>query len=302
MKLNSKRLLLIAAAGLQLAGNQARAANTFYAPGDLVLFFQKQGSTNTVYANLGNAATLYRGAAAGTASDGSLTNINFLNLNSTLTSAFGGGWQSDPSIYAGLAGVFSTNSTNTTAAPNGDPYRTLYISSPRASEGTLGESNSLGWDLVAAGNSNMTTAASGIQTQNNVLENSFASAVAIATTDISQIDDQNPLISAGIPPVIIQEPAMGGALNGGIQQQGSASSLGTFEGVGETEFALDLYRVLARTGVAGQVAGDLRVGSYEGTLAIGSNGSVSFIVPEPSSVLLSGVAAVSLLLRRRRDA
>lgn len=301
MKLKFKSLLLVAAAGMSLASNEVQAANSFYAPGDLVLFFQKQGSTNTVYANLGNAATLYRGASAGTLGDQDLTKTNILNLNSTLTSAFGSGWQSDTGIYAGLAGVFSTNSTNAIAAPDGDPYRTLYISSARNSVGTIGELNSVAWDLATAGNSNMTTAASGIQTQNNVLENSFTTGVAIATVDISQIDDQNPLISAGIPPVIIQEPAMGGALNGGIQQQGSATSIGTFEGVGETEFALDLYRVLARNNVAGQVGGDLRVGSYEGTITIGSNGSVSFLVPEPSSVFLSCVAAISLVTRRRRN-
>lgn len=300
MKPHFKKLAACLATGSALAITGTQAANSFYAPGDLVLFFQKQGSSNTVYANLGSAATLYRGAAAG---PDAATQTNILNLNSTLTSAFGAGWQSDTGIYAGVAGVFSTNSTNTTAAPNGDPYRTLYISSARNSVATVGQADSVGWDLTAAGNTNMTTAASGIQTQNNVLENSFTTAVAIATVDISQIDEQNPLTSAGVPPVTIQEPAMGGALNGGIQQQGGSSAFGTFDGVGQVEFALDLYRVLARNNVSGQVAGGLRVGSYEGTVTVGTDGSVSFLaVPEPSSILLSGLAAGALVTRRRRNA
>ncbi len=43
------------------------------------------------------------------------------------------------------------------------------------------------------------------------------------------------------------------------------------------EFALDLYRILAKNTISSQVAGDLRVGSYEGTVTINSSGQVSFI-------------------------
>lgn len=264
------------AAALCLTTN-AWSQNANYAPGDLVLFFQKQGSTNTVYVNLGAAATQFRGDAAGPDAP---SRIGFLDIQSTLVTAFGAGWASDPNLYAGLAGVFSANSTNTTAAPNGDPYRTLYISRARESVGTPGVIGSTPWDLFAAGTSNMTTAASGIQSQNNVLENSFTTAVAIAATDVSQIDNQNPLVSAGVPPVIIQDPAMGGALDGGIQQKGSATIFGTMGAAGNVEFALDLNRVLARNTVTGQVAGDLRVGSFEGTVTVGTDGKVSFLASD----------------------
>ncbi len=272
-----KLAIVIAGASVLTASPFVAAQNANYAPGDLVLFFQKEGSTNTVYVNLGAAATQFRGAAAGPDAP---TRIEFLDIQSTLVAAFGAGWASDATLYAGLAGVFSTNSTNSTAAPNGDPYRTLYISRPRDSAGTPGVVGSSVWDLAAAGNSNMTTAASGIQSQNNVLENSFSAAVAIAATDVSQIDDQNPLVSAGVPPVTIQGAAMGGALDGGIQQKGSASVFGAMGAAGNVEFALDLNRVLARNTVSGQVAGDLRIGSFEGTVTVGTNGKVSFLASD----------------------
>lgn len=272
LQLSTALLSGVFALGSSLAVNAQN--NPAYAPGDLVLFFQKPGDDDTVYVNLGKAATEFRGSAAGTDAP---NKIEFVDISATLVSAFGSGWASDPAIYAGLAGVFSTNNTNGTSAPDGDPFRTLYISQARSAPGTPGQVGSTPWDLAAAGNSNMTTAATGIQSQNNVLENNFTTGIAIATKDVSQIDDQNPLVSAGIPPVIIQDPAMGGALNGGIQQIGSASAFGTMGAAGSVEFALDLYRVLARNTVTGQVAGDLRVGSFEGTVVVGTNGKVSFL-------------------------
>lgn len=276
MKTNRQIPTALLASAMTLGSTLAVNAqnNPAYAPGDLVLFFQKPGDDDTVYVNLGKAATEFRGSAAGADAP---NKIEFIDISATLTAAFGSGWASDPAIYAGLAGVFSNNNTNTTSAPDGDPFRTIYISRERTSPGTPGVVGSTPWDLAAAGNSNMTTAATGIQSQNNVLENNFTTGVAIAAKDVSQIDDQNPLISAGVPPVIIQDPAMGGALEGGIQQLGSATAFGTMGAAGSVEFALDLYRVLARNTVPGQVAGGLRVGSFEGTVVVGTNGKVSFL-------------------------
>src|ERR1035437_10340597 len=130
MKQTIKHFALLVASSSLLAAVSASAANTFYAPGDLVLFFQQAGGSNTVYADLGNAATQFRGATAG--ADSTTTRLNFLDLNTTLTSAFGAGWASDPTVYAGLGGVYSTNNTSS-ALVNGDPYRTLYVSAPRDS-------------------------------------------------------------------------------------------------------------------------------------------------------------------------
>ena len=292
------RVLALAAGSLAITMAGANAANSFYAPGDLVLFFQQEGGTNTVYANLGNTATVFRGTATGPS--GSTNLVNFLDINSTLVSAFGIGWASDPTIYAGLAGVWGTSSSSS-SLQNGDPQRTLYVSSPRNSVGTVGSANSTGWDLGLAGDTAMSGGATGIATQNNVFENNYNVAQTVSVTSTSGIDDANPFSSPGI-----QGPAFGGTFSGGVQQIGSASTIGTIgTGTGTAEFALDLYRIQAKNAVAGQVGfGDtLRLGTYEGTVSVNTSGQVSFsAVPEPSTYALLGLSAlvIGYIVRRRR--
>jgi hypothetical protein len=270
MKRIPSKIILSSAFALGLAST-AYAQNTHYAPGDLVLTFQKEGDSNTVYANLGSAAG-FRGTAAG-AADG--TNVlNIIDINSALTSAFGSEWASDTAIYAGLAGVYSTNDTNNIIV-NGDPSRTLYVSSPRAAVGTVGTASSSGYTVNTS--TGMTSGANGIFGQNNAFEVNYNAAVAVSPTSVSQIDYMNPFLSTGI---------QGTAFNifgGGVQQVGSASSFGTFGAAGSVEFALDLYRILAKTGITNQVAGSLRSGSYEGTVTINSSGKVSFIAKAEST-------------------
>ena len=297
IKIQSKlRVLALAAGSLAISAFSASAANSFYAPGDLVLFFQQDGGTQTVYANLGNAATLYRGAGTG-AADG-VNSLNFLDLNSTLTTAFGAGWASDTTLYAGLAGVWGTSATNN-SLQDGDPHRTLYVSAARDGLGTIGQANSTPADMVLAGNTAMTTAASGIQAQNNVLENSYSTAVAVSPVATSEIDSQN-TFSLGI-----QNAAFGGAIAGGVQQRGTAGIFSaSFGGAGSTEFALDLYRFQAKDTIASQVGfGEgVRLGTYEGTVTVGTDGMVSFTaVPEPSTYALMGLSALIMgfIVRRR---
>jgi len=291
------RVLALAAGSLAISTFSANAANSFYAPGDLVLFFQQDGGTQTVYANLGNAATLYRGAGTG-AADG-VNNINFLDIHLTLEAAFGLNWATDPTLYAGLAGVWGTSATNSTLQ-DGDPHRTLYVSAARTSVGTLGQANSSPADMDLAGNGAMTGAASGISAQNNVLENSYTTAVAQSPNATSQIDNQN-TFSLGI-----QNAAFGGNIAGGVQQQGSAGVFSaSFGSAGSTEFALDLYRFQAKDNIATQVGfGEgLRLGTYEGTVTVGTDGQVSFTaVPEPSTYALMGLSAlvIGFVVRRRR--
>jgi hypothetical protein len=290
----TKNYTLLAVASSALVALPVNAANSFYAPGDLVLYFQREGSANTIYANLGNAANLYRGANSGIAgNDYQLTRTNILNLNSTLTSAFGSNWASESNIYAGLAGVWRTSDTNT-GVLNGDPSRTVYISQARQTVGTVGSASSNAW--VIAGDTQMSSAATGVFAQNNAFEVNYDAGVTLSLTSVSLIDDQNPFFAPGL-----QGAAMNEAFEGGVQQKGSASSFGSFDGVGSVEFALDLYRILGRNDLA-QVGGTVRTGSYEGTVVVGTNGQVSFLVPEPSSFALSGLALGGLLLRRRRSA
>lgn len=253
---------------LGLATAPLCAQNTFFDAGDLVLFFQKPGNNNTVYVGLGSATNLYRGGASGP--DAALQQLNFVNINTELTSAFGAGWASDPGIYSGLIAC-RTSSTGVTVT-NGDPTRTLYTSKPREAVGTLGQPSSTAWDLSLT--NPFTGGATQIISFGNTFETNYTTKVAVSPVSVSTIDDQNPFLSPGI-----QDTAFN-AFGGGVQQAGSATAFGTMGAAGQVEFALDLYRILSRstgTNSANIIAGPDKVGSYEGTVVVGSNGSVSFL-------------------------
>lgn len=293
MKSRINTIACTAFAVASLGAGFANAANTLYAPGDLVLFIQQEGGSNTIYANIGNSATVFRGAAAGADAGSSL---NILDLSTTLTSAFGAGWASDPTIYVGLAGVWGTSATNGTLQ-NGDPQRTLYVSQARNSLGDIYTQNSAGYTVNT--NTGMTTAANDIYAMNQAFENNYEGTITIAPVGTSLIDDYNPFLAPGIQDTAFE------VFGGGVQQAGTAGDLGslTSEGLGTIEYALDVYRILGRNNVAGQVDGVVREGSFEGSVVLGSNGQVSFLaIPEPSSVALIGLACGAFLVRRRRSA
>lgn len=254
--------------GISLTGLQAQ--NSFYAPGDLVLFFQKPGDQDTIFVGLGNAATLYRGAAAGPTADRQALNI--VNIAAALTSAFGPGWASDTDIYAGLAAARSSSTgTSIQAIDNGDQKRTLYTSRARTAVGTLGQANSQPWDLTLANSS--TGGATAIIGMGNIFETNYTTQVAISPTSISTIETDNPFLVPGIQATAFS------AFEGGVQQAGSATSFGVFGPAGSVEFALDLNRIVPLTDAetTGEVSGVKQIGSYEGTVVVGTDGKVSFI-------------------------
>ncbi len=275
------------------------AANSHFATGDLVLSFQKVGSTNTVYVDLGNAAKIYRGTAAG-AADG-VNQINFIDLNAKLNTAFSptvnGGWKTDPEIYAGLAGVAVNESLSNTIL-DGDSYRTLYVSAARNRVGTIGTADSSAWTVAATGSS--TSAAADILAQNNIFAdsnsfNGYDAQIIISPTSISRIDDNQPITT--YQGANYQGTAFS-VFAGGIQQVGAVGTFGTFGAAGEVEFALDLYRIIgkdnATTAANGQVAGILRSGSYEGTVTVGSNGMVSFIAQDATLVVAPSITTQAI--------
>jgi hypothetical protein len=280
---------------MALCAGAAQAANTLYAPGDLLLFFQQQGGSNTVYVNLGNAATFYRGTSPGTTGDQTLTKSNIVNINSSLVTAFGINWASQGNVYAGLAAARSS-STGTNII-NGDQTRTLYVSRGRDSVGVAGAVNSPAYDLTS---SQPYTGSSGqIIAMGNPFDNGPDAIQSVMATDTSAIDNYNPFLAPGI-----QDTAFGG-FAGGIQQPGSAGNYGDYGGLGTAEFALDLYRIVPRLesetpGI--EVPGTQHIGSFEGTVIVSSAGNVSYLVPEPSSFTLAGIAGLALAFRRRRNA
>ncbi|MCX8496639.1 MAG: hypothetical protein ORN51_10695 [Akkermansiaceae bacterium] len=266
---------LFTAAALSLAlALPAVATNTHFATGDLLLTFQKVGSTNTVYADLGSASS-FRGATAGTYASNKL---NIVDLNATLTSAFGASWASDPNVYVGAAGVYNVSSTSSVVV-NGDASRTLYVSAARNAVGSVGSSNSSA--PTVGSNTDMTGAAAAILTQNNIFGDvgtsfptGYDAQLIISPTSVSQIDDKQPVTTFNGSN--FQGTAFG-VFGGGIQQQGDASAFGNFGSAGTVEFALDLYRIVAVNGKANEIDGTLRTGDFQGTITINSSGKVSFV-------------------------
>ncbi len=269
MKLKSVKSFLAILSGVGFSAIEVHAQdNPFFAAGDLILHFQKPGDDDTVFVGLGSAATLYRGAAAGPTADRQALNI--VNIDAALTSAYGPGWASDTAIYAGVVACRSTSTG--IQVFDGDQTRTVYASRPRSSVGTLGQRNSTTWDLTIGGN--MTGVATPIANSlGNNFETTQLTQVAISSVSLSTIDQNNPFSSPGI------QGTAYGQFVGGVQQVGSATAFGTFGPAGSVEFALDLNRMTPRldADTTGEVAGVRFVGSYEGTLVVGTDGNVSFI-------------------------
>ena len=293
----NKRLLAVLL-GTGLLCSSSMAANTAFAPGDLVLFLQERTGTNTIYVNLGNAATLYTRGQTGVNGP---SVFNITNIGAQLSSAFGPSWASNTEVYAGLGAVWGTSSTNATLQ-NGDPHRTLYVSQPRAVVGTNGVAASSSMTINT--DTGMTNGANGITSMQLPFENLYEGAVAISPKTDSGIDNQNPFVTVG--PTTIQDTAFN-VFAGGVQQQGGAGIFGDFVWADNVEFALDLYRIQARNNIAGQTGfgaqNPVRQGSYEGTFVLTSSGNVSFLtgqIPEPSTSLLAMLSGFAAIIHRRR--
>ena len=282
---------ILAAAGMALSASSAMA-NPNYAPGDIVLFFQQFGGSNTVALNVG-AATTFR--------DTTSNILNIANIGAQLsngTTGFGASWYDSTSLWWGAAGVFN-NSTSSTTVTNGDPGRTLYVSRNRNLVGTEGTASSTPWSVGS--NSDMTTAANGIIGQNNRMETQSVTAILVEPTSTSNIDQQNLFNISGTPTNSFSVLA-----SGGVQGDFGAGSFGSFGGV-TAEGALDLYRILAVSPGGTVESGTVRTGQFQGTFVIEQDGDVSYIVtdvvpvPEPAT-MFAGLAlgAVATLTRRRR--
>ena len=287
LKTAFNKAALAALALIGFAAAPAGAQNPNYAPGDILLFFQQFGGTQTVMVNLG-AATTYRDATANL--------LNIVNISGALTgatpagAAFGSTWYDDPTIFWGLAGVRSA-SINTTTVVNGDPNRTVYASRERTALGTEGSASSTAWSI-----GDLTTAATNIITQNNRMETQSLTTTLVEPTSASVIDAQHLFNLGGTPTSSFTVFS-----SGGVQGDFGAGLFGTFGGVA-AEGALDLYRLLAASPGGTVESGPLNVGQYQGTFVIDQAGSVSYIapVPEPATLSLLAASVIVGLARRRR--
>lgn len=274
MKYKSTKILLAVLFGTGFSVAELHAQNPFFEVGDLILYFQKPGDDDTIFVGLGPARTSFRGSAAGPTADRQALNI--VNVNAALTAAYGAGWATDAGIYAGLAACRSTSTG--TQVFEGDQTRTVYVSAARDSVGTVGQRNSATWDLTSV--ANLTGSATPIVgSLSNDFEVNHLTQVATAPIGSSTIDNTNPFSSPGI-----QDKAFTQFV-GGVQQQGATASFGTFGPAGSVEFALDLNRITPRldSDTTGEVSGVRFIGSYEGTVVVGTDGNVSFITQGAAS-------------------
>ena len=285
--------MLSAAAGLVLSTSSAEAANPNFALGDLTLYFQQFGGSNTVMVDLG-AASSFRNLGSNL--------INITNIGSALsngTTGFGSSWYDLSSLYMGAAGVRS--SSIATSVVNGDSNRTIYVSRARTTLGTEAIANSTGFTGIS--NTSMTNGSSAIITTSGRLDTLASGTVISEGISTSAIDDNNPFVNA-----TTQGTAFG-VFPGGVQTAFASGNLGSFGGVSNVEAALDIYRIVAVNNQSGEVNGTLRAGDFQGTLVVDTSGNVSFIdaaptpVPEPTTATaLIGLAGAAVSIRRRRRA
>jgi hypothetical protein len=272
-----KKMLLVGSV-LAMAGTPAMGAFTF-TNGDLILGFQAtagQGNTTNVFFNLGSGTGLRDNPAQGLLG----------NISSSLTSAFGSNWYSRTDVWFGVMGNLNNTNpagANPTAPVDGDPSRTVYLSSAASSPGS--------GSLRTAGTFGSTTLGQGTGNFNG-LEN-----ILLSPNLTNGAGETRILTQAGAPVEwnnswSAWNPTPGAAFNvftGGIQQNFGKGTSSTYA---------DVQRILA-TNTGANPTGVVGGGTYEFTVAIGSDGSISAI-PEVSSTLLLGAIGLAAAFQRRR--
>ena len=257
---------LLALAGTALVAQSAQAQTTLsHNPGDLFLGIRATGgvgATKDLLIDIGSAAS-YR--------DGSMLSGNYVvalslgNLNQDLVNTFGASWNTRTDVVWGIFG------TPGASAVNGDAAKTLYGSAPDLTAGI----HATPWN--AGSSSGQGTVVSRM----TAVEQAYD-----ATAGTPNVSSTNGSV------VLVQNTTDVNSYAFGATNP-SAISFGFFnpsiEGAIGTQ--LDLFRMPVGFGTPG---------TYEGTFSLQSNGSVDF-VPEPSSALLLGVGAMSLMARRRRQ-
>ena len=278
---------------------QGKAAQAgVYAANDLLMFFQNPsatggtvGQTDVVYFNLGSTFNVFRDAA--TPTSGAFGSTIYLgNINSVLTSSYGADWTDlSSSIFFGANGQNGSTSAANTSTSNGDFARTVYITKPRTSVGSVGQANSVS-PLYAP---SQTAVAGQIAGANNISGMTQPGVVAVGDT---LLDGYNPFFN-GAPANAYSDVIPGGLMD-------SISSAKTsFGSISNVVSALDLYRVAKTSGTGttnasiwqnsnnitatysnnfGVAGGGSAAAFYLGTITLSSDGAVNFVAAGGSSV------------------
>lgn len=263
MKAIPTRFILITAA---LVGGMcaAHGENMTFANGDLILGVQATGgpgADKNVFFILGSGVSYRNNGSQGLKG----------NIGTTLSAVYGPDWYSRTDLYFGVIGNLNQNPTSGVGSRSpveGDPSRTVYISMAAASPGA-----SL---LVPAGtypSAALGTAGGSVASLESIFTGADGGGIPggfIAESDGAGIVDQtNPSHAVAWPNSwSAYNPTPGAAFNtftGGIQQNFGKGGSATY---------VDVQRVLA-TNTGANPAGIVGGGTYETTIAIGSDGSIT---------------------------
>ncbi len=248
------------------------AAPFAFTNGDLILGFQAtggQGTSTNVFFNLGPAIN-HR-------DNGNLGVLG--NIASTLSAAYGSNWYSRTDLYFGAFGNlnFAQNSGIGGQGPvSGDPSATIYVSQAATAPG-----QSLAWTGYTS---------TALRSAGNTFSGMEQMVVTLtANADNSANVDQTTQPLEWNNGWTTYNPTPGGAFgifNGGIQQN---------FGKGGSATHVDVQRILAYT-TGASPTGTVGTGSYETTISIGSNGSITAQSSTPGNAFDTWIGGFPLLV------
>lgn len=262
--------------GLLFAGLASAAVAA--AANDLILGFTASsgtGQSQSVQLNLGNVGSYVRASAG--------SNWQLANLNSALTSTYGGDWSTRSDLKFGIIGA--TNGV--TGGPNGQPTFTVWASSAWTNQASA----PLRYMVRSTNAGDLSTTTSNV----SGLYNTFSSGTAI-----SDLSSQTSALTGGTLSGYINSIDSDGRTQWstwGLSNLATTNHV-TFQATAASG-RLDLQEIMPTSSATRVSATDL------GYFTLATDGSLSFTtfsaVPEPSAyAAILGAAALGFVMLRRR--